>query len=187
MTIPELLAPAGEPKAFYAALAGGADAIYCALGHDFNARRMADNFTPETFERACRDAHLAGARVYVTINIVIQDDEMERALATVVQAWGLGADAFIIQDWGLFDEIRRRWPEVECHISTQANIHDARGVRWCGEHGAERVTLSRELSLPEIAAISREGVDLECFGHGAICFCYSGICLMSYFFGGRSA
>ena len=93
--IPELLAPAGEPKAFYAALAGGADAIYCALGNDFNARRMADNFTPETFERACRDAHLAGARVYVTINIVIQDDEMERALATVVQAWGLGADAFI--------------------------------------------------------------------------------------------
>lgn len=185
--IPELLAPAGEPKAFYAALAGGADAIYCALGNDFNARRMADNFTPETFERACRDAHLAGARVYVTINIVIQDDEMERALATVVQAWKLGADAFIIQDWGLFDEIRRRWPEVECHISTQANIHDARGVRWCGEHGAERVTLSRELSLPEIAAISHEGVDLECFGHGAICFCYSGICLMSSFFGGRSA
>jgi len=186
-SIPELLAPAGEPNAFYAALAAGADAIYCALGNDFNARRMADNFTPETFERACRDAHIAGTRVYATANIIIQDDEMGRALDTVALAWKLGADAFIIQDWGLFYEVKRRWPEVECHISTQANIHDARAVRWCGAHGADRVTLSRELSLEEIALIAEEGIELECFGHGAICFCYSGICLMSSFFGGRSA
>ena len=185
--IPELLAPAGEPQAFYAALAGGADAIYCALGNDFNARRMADNFTPETFEKACRDAHLAGARVYVTINIIIQDDEMDRALDTVALAWQLGADAFIIQDWGLLFEVARRWPEVECHISTQANIHDERAVRWCAVHGAHRVTLSRELSLAEISRIAQTGVEIECFGHGAICFCYSGICLMSSFFGGRSA
>ncbi len=185
--IPELLAPAGEPQAFYAALAGGADAIYCALGNNFNARRMANNFTPETFEKACHDAHLAGARVYVTINIIIQDDEMEHALETVALAWKLGADAFIIQDWGLLWEISQRWPEVECHISTQANIHDARATRWCAEHGANRVTLSRELTIAEMDQIAKTGVEIECFGHGAICFCYSGICLMSSFFGGRSA
>ena len=187
LNIPELLAPAGEPNAFYAALAAGADAIYCALGNDFNARRMADNFTPETFEKACRDAHLAGTRVYVTINIIIQDDEMEHALETVALAWRLGADAFIIQDWGLLWEISQRWPEVECHISTQANIHDARATSWCAAHGADRVTLSRELSIAEMDTIAKTGVEIECFGHGAICFCYSGICLMSSFFGGRSA
>ena len=185
--VPELLAPAGGPDAFHAALAGGADAIYCALGNDFNARRMAGNFTPESFEQACRAAHLAGARVYAAINIIIQNDEMECALEAAALAWRLGADALIIQDWGLFFEIGQRWPEIERHISTQANIHDARAVRWCGEQGAARVTLSRELSLDEIALIARTGVEIECFGHGALCFCYSGICLMSSFFGGRSA
>lgn len=119
---PELLAPAGGPEPFYAALAAGADAIYCGMG-SFNARRKADNFTDETFEAACRAAHLAGARVYVTVNIVIKEEEMSQALALVERCWRLGADAFIIQDWGLFFEIRRLMPEVETHISTQANIH----------------------------------------------------------------
>ncbi|MBQ6650591.1 MAG: U32 family peptidase, partial [Atopobiaceae bacterium] len=185
--VPELLAPAGTPDAFRAALAAGADAIYCALGNDFNARRSADNFTPETFAAACREAHLAGTRVYVTVNVVIKEREMPSALALVRQAWLLGADALIIQDWGLFAEVRRLWPEVECHVSTQANVHDARGVAWCGELGATRVTLSRELSLPEMAACAATGVECETFAHGAICFCYSGLCLMSSFFGGRSA
>ena len=185
--VPELLAPAGTPDAFRAALAAGADAIYCALGNDFNARRSADNFTPETFAAACREAHLAGTRVYVTVNVVIKEREMPSALALVRQAWLLGADALIIQDWGLFAEVRRLWPEIECHVSTQANVHDARGVAWCGELGATRVTLSRELSLPEMAACAATGVECETFAHGAICFCYSGLCLMSSFFGGRSA
>ena len=185
--IPELLAPAGTPDAFRAALAAGADAIYCALGNDLNARRGADNFTPETFAAACREAHLAGTRVYVTVNVVIKEREMGQALGLARQAWLLGADALIIQDWGLLATIRRLWPEVECHVSTQANVHDARGVAWCGELGATRVTLSRELSLPELAACAATGVECEAFAHGAICFCYSGLCLMSSFFGGRSA
>ena len=184
---PELLAPAGTPDAFRAALAAGADAIYCALGNDFNARRSADNFTPETFAAACREAHLAGTRVYVTVNVVIKEREMGQALGLARQAWLLGADALIIQDWGLLATIRRLWPEVECHVSTQANVHDARAVAWCGELGATRVTLSRELSLPELAACAATGVECEAFAHGAICFCYSGLCLMSSFFGGRSA
>lgn len=185
---PELLAPAGGPEPFYAALAAGADAIYCGMG-SFNARRKADNFTDESFEAACRAAHLAGSRVYVTVNIVIKDEEMSEALSLVDRCWRLGADAFIIQDWGLFFEIRHLMPEVETHISTQANIHDARGTAWCKEAGADRVTLSRELSIDEIAIIhDAVDIELEVFSHGAICFCYSGVCLLSSFTSrGRSA
>ncbi len=183
----ELLAPAGGPEPFNAALAAGADAIYCGLGNNFNARRSAKNFDDESFGDACRRAHLAGARVYVTVNVVVATEEMPRVLRLVRRAWLLGADAFIIQDWGLFHEVRRVWPQIETHVSTQANIHDARGVRWCADHGADRVTLSRELSAPEIARIAKEGVELECFGHGALCFCYSGVCMMSSLAGGRSA
>ncbi|WP_235815085.1 peptidase U32 family protein [Olsenella massiliensis] len=185
--VPELLAPAGSPEAFNAALAAGADAIYCALGSDFNARRGARNFTYQTFEAACRAAHLAGARVYVTVNVVIRTEELPRALALVRTAWLLGADAFIVQDWGLMAELRERYPQLELHVSTQANVHDARGVAWCRALGVSRVTLSRELSVAEIARIAREGVELEGFGHGALCFCYSGTCLMSSLAGDRSA
>ena len=186
--VPELLAPAGGPEPFNAALAAGADAIYCGLGNDFNARRGAKNFDDESFASACRRAHLAGARVYVTVNVAVSTEELPRVLELVRRAWRLGADAFIIQDWGLMAEVRRRWPEVETHVSTQANVHDARGVAWCRDvWGADRVTLSRELSLAEISRIAEEGVELECFGHGALCFCYSGVCLMSSMNGGRSA
>ena len=185
--VPELLAPAGGPEPFYAALAAGADAVYCGLGNDFNARRGAHNFDDDSFREACRVAHLAGARVYVTQNVVIKTEEMPRALALLRRAWLLGADAFIIQDWGLMAEVLRRWPEVEVHVSTQANVHDARATAWCGRLGASRVTLSRELSLQEMARIAETGVELEAFGHGAICFCYSGVCMMSSLAGGRSA
>ncbi|MBE6469267.1 MAG: U32 family peptidase [Coriobacteriaceae bacterium] len=184
---PELLAPAGSPDPFFAALAAGADAIYCGMG-SFNARRKAENFTDESFAEACRIAHLAGARVYVTVNIVIKDEEMADALELVRRCAALGADAFIIQDWGLFFEIRRLMPGVETHISTQANIHDARGTRFCAALGADRVTLSRELSVAEIAQIAETGVELEVFAHGSICFSYSGVCLLSSFAcAGRSA
>ena len=186
---PELLAPAGGPEPFAAALAAGADAIYCGMG-EFNARRKATNFSDDAFREACRAAHLAGVRVYVTVNIVIKDFEMPAALELVRRCSLLGADAFIIQDWGLFFEIRRTMPCVETHISTQANIHDTRGTAWCRAQGADRVTLSRELSVAEIAAIhgAVPDVDLEVFSHGAICFCYSGLCLLSSFaMAGRSA
>ena len=126
----ELLAPAGGPAPFAAALAGGADAIYCGLGNNFNARRGADNFDDESFARACRQAHLAGARVYVTVNVVVKWDEMQRVLRLIRRAWILGADAFIIQDWGLMAQVRKTWPGIECHVSTQANIHDGRAVSY---------------------------------------------------------
>lgn len=187
LRMPELLAPAGSPAAFHAALAGGADAIYCALGDDFNARRMAEGFDDASFEECCRLAHLLGARVYATVNIVIKQDEMTAALNLARRALELGADALIIQDWGLLFEVRRLLPHAEVHASTQCNVHDARGVRWCAERaGVSRVTLSRELPLPEIAACAATGVEREVFAHGAICFAYSGVCLMSSLRGGRS-
>lgn len=186
-TMPELLAPAGSPEAFRAALAAGADAIYCALGNDFNARRGATNFDDASFAAACDEAHVAGVRVYVAINIVIQSSEMAAASELIFRAYTLGADAFIIQDWGLLAEVHKCWPQIECHISTQANVHDARATRWCNQLGAHRVTLSRELSLPEIKTISATGVETEVFGHGALCYCYSGVCMMSSMSGGRSA
>ncbi len=184
----ELLAPAGGPEQLNAAVAAGADAVYCGFGHHFNARRGATSFDDETFAHACRVAHLAGTRVYVTTNVVVKADEMQRVLALVRRVWLLGADAFIVQDWGLADEIARWWPQIEVHVSTQANVHDSRGVAWCRDtFGVARVTLSRELSLPEIGRIAQEGVELEGFGHGALCFSYSGICLMSAMAGDRSA
>ena len=182
-TQPELLAPAGGPDAFAAALAAGADAIYCGMG-GFNARRKAENFSDDEFQDACRTAHLAGARVYVTVNIVIKDHEMAEALELVRRCASLGADAFIIQDWGLFFEVKRLMPELETHISTQANIHDRRGAEWCREAGADRVTLSRELSLAEIGEAAQAGIELEVFAHGSICFCYSGLCMLSVSTGG---
>ena len=185
--IPELLAPAGGPAELNAAVAAGADAVYCGYGNVFNARRGATNFGAETFAEACRKAHVAGARVYVTVNVVIRDEELATALGLVRRAWLLGADAFIIQDWGLLREVHRRWPQIECHVSTQANVHDVRGALWSVGQGAARVTLSRELSMPEIAAIANAGVEVECFCHGAICICYSGICQMSSSAGNRSA
>ena len=143
----ELLAPAGGAGAFYAALYAGADAIYCALGHDFNARRSADNFSEEEFQAAVKEAHLLGVRVYVPINIEIKTREIPRVLELVERAWILGADAFIVQDWGVHYELKRHFPFIETHISTQSNIHDRRGLLWCRAQGACRVTVSRELSL----------------------------------------
>lgn len=186
-TLPELLAPAGSPEAFRAALAAGADAIYCGLGNDLNARRGANNFDDKNFAEACRLAHLAGVRVYVTINVVIKQQELVHAAALIARAYALGADAFIIQDWGLLSLVRSLWPQIECHISTQANVHDARATAWCKDLGATRVTLSRELPLEEIAACAATGVEVETFAHGAICICYSGVCLLSSMSGGRSA
>ena len=152
----------------------------------FNARRKAENFTDDEFQDACLTAHLAGARVYVTVNIVIKDREMAEALELIRRCASLGADAFIIQDWGLFFEVERLMPELETHISTQANIHDRRGAEWCREAGADRVTLSRELSLDEIREAAQADIELEVFSHGSICFCYSGLCMLSVFTGNGS-
>jgi putative protease len=183
---PELLAPAGERSAFLAALSAGADAIYLGAG-EFNARRNAANFSFEELQELCDLAHIAGRRVYLTLNTLVLPDEVTRALELANKAWEVGVDALIVQDIGLLMRLAREMPQCELHASTQMNLHNSAAVRLVAELGAARVTLARELSLDEIGAIAREGVPLEVFAHGALCVCYSGQCLFSSLVGRRSA
>ena len=180
--IPELLAPAGDREAFLAAVAAGADAIYCGVTGQLNARRRAGGIAPAELAGLCELAHGHGVRVYVTMNVVVKQAELEGALAAARFVLGAGADALIIQDLGFIAAVRRACPDAEIHVSTQANVHDARGVRLCEKLGAARVTLSRELPLQEIASIAAEtSAELEVFSHGAICPSYSGVCMLSSF------
>ncbi len=186
----ELLAPAGGPAALHAAACAGADAVYLGL-ESFNARRGAENFTLETLREACDYAHLRGMNVYVAFNTLVLPKEYGGALECARQAYRAGADAFIVQDVGIASELSRTLPEARLHISTQMNTHNAAGIEAAARLGAKRVTLARELSIPEIAELSdvaRDlGLEVEVFAHGALCVCYSGQCLMSSMIGGRSA
>lgn len=150
----ELLAPARDREAFLAALAAGADAIYCGIAGGLNARRKAGGIVCEELPELCAAAHARGVRVYVTMNIVVKQAELAGAVEAAARCLAAGADALIIQDLGLLAEVHRALPEAELHVSTQANVHDARGVALCAELGASRVTLSRELPLTEIASIA---------------------------------
>lgn len=184
---PELLAPAGGPEALFAAVNNGADAVYLGM-REFNARRGAPNFGPRELEEACRYAHLRGSRVYVTINVLIRDDEMADVLRLVDAAWVSGADAVIVQDPGLMAEVSRALPEVRMHASTQVDAHDTGTVARLAEWGVARVTLAREVSLEGIATIvGSAAVEIETFVHGALCFSHSGQCLLSSVVSGRSA
>ena len=186
----ELLAPAGNAAALRAAVRAGADAVYVGL-ESFNARRGADNFTVGDLKEATAYAHLRGVRVYVALNTAVLPGEADEALECARQAYRAGADAFIVQDVGVAGELARALPEARLHVSTQMNVHNAAGVRAAARLGARRVTLARELSLPEVAALVRaaekEGLEVETFAHGALCVCYSGQCFMSSLIGGRSA
>lgn len=183
---PELLAPAGDPMALRAAVANGADAVY--LGADrFNARRSAGNFTMDELAEATRYAHLRGVRVYLTANILVLPHEMQDALTLVDEAWSAGVDAVIVQDLGLLSQIREHLPDARIHASTQMGVHESATARWLGSMGVSRVTLARETSLGQIGKLSAAaGIEVESFVHGALCFCYSGQCLMSSVIGGRS-
>ncbi|GAB4283050.1 MAG: DUF3656 domain-containing protein [Coriobacteriia bacterium] len=185
---PELLAPAGGPASLVAAVNNGADAVYAGLG-TFNARRGADNFDERSLAEATRFAHLRGARVYLTANTVVLPDEMQAAIEVIDTAWAAGVDAVIIQDLGLMRVVRKALPEVRIHASTQINAHNAASVAALAELGAARVTLAREVSVAEIRALVKAGGDteVESFVHGALCYSYSGQCLMSSMIGGRSA
>ncbi len=183
---PELLVPAGSIEPFIAAVENGADAIYIG-GRLFNARMNAGNFGDEILPHALDYAHARGVKVFVTMNTLIYDEEMEEAMEYARFLYRVGADALIIQDLGLGARIHRELPNFPLHLSTQATSCDAESVRVAKESGYERVVLSRELSLPEIEEVCRDGgADIEVFVHGALCICYSGQCQMSRFYGGRS-
>ena len=185
--LPELLAPAGGFDQMLAAIAAGADAIYAGLG-GFNARVSAHGFTDDEFLRGCVVAHAHGARVYVTLNVFVFDDELADAVALGAHAHELGADALIVADAGLACALRAAIPDVEIHLSTQAGVHSEGAVRLAADElGVERVTTARELAVDEIAALCATGVPIEVFCHGAICIGYSGACEFSALRRGRSA
>jgi putative protease len=187
--IPELLAPAGSMEAFFAAVAAGADAVYLS-GKQFGARKFAQNFSDEEIEVVIMYAHARGVRVYVTVNTLVHDRELPGVAGYLVRLYAMGADAVLVQDPGVAALAHEIVPGLVLHASTQLTIHNAEGVRWAHGMGFSRVVLARELSLAEVEAIAQAtadtGVGLEVFLHGALCYSYSGQCLLSSVAGGRS-
>ena len=182
----ELLSPAGSPEAVIAAVQNGADAIYLGL-ESFNARRGAKNFTAEEFEKAMRYCRIRGCKVYVTLNTLINDREIEDAVASARLASDLGADGIIIQDLGLIKAVRAALPDIPLHGSTQMTIHNLAGVEAAAQLGLTRAVLARERSLEQIRYITKNAsIETEVFVHGALCFCHSGQCYMSALIGRRS-
>lgn len=183
---PELLAPAGSWESLVAAVENGADAVYLG-GKSFNARQSAGNFDDREIERAVEYAHIRGAKVYITVNILLDDRELPDALEFLHFIQKSGADAAIVQDLGLVRLARKVIPELPLHASTQMTVHSLPSVLALKEAGVSRVVLARELSLEAAKEIVREsGAEIEVFIHGALCVCYSGQCLMSSLIGGRS-
>lgn len=182
----ELLAPAGSFEALVAAVENGADAIYLA-GQHFGARKFAKNFADEELRRGIDFAHVRGVKVFVTVNTLVFNDEFRDLvpfLATIREA---GADAVIVQDIGVMRVLRELFPDLPLHISTQATVHNSLGVKWLEDLGAERAILAREMTLNDITQMKEKtGAELETFVHGALCYCYSGQCLMSSVIGERS-
>ncbi|NFG62114.1 U32 family peptidase [Clostridium sp. CMCC3677] len=182
----ELLAPAGSMESLIAAINRGADAIYLG-GNKFSARAYASNFDNEMMMKAVDYAHGYGARVYVTINTLLKENEIKEALKYAGYLYDIGVDALIIQDTGLINLIQKTYTDFELHASTQMTVHNGEGAMYFTEKGLSRIVLSRELSLNEIKYISKDlGIETEIFVHGALCVCYSGQCLMSSMIGGRS-
>ena len=182
----ELLSPAGSPEAVIAAVQNGADAVYLGFG-DFNARRSAHNFTPDEFEKAVRYCRLRNCKVYVTLNTLVNDREMTAAVNAARMASEKGADAILVQDFGLAKVLRRTVPDIPLHASTQMSIHNLAGAEAAAQLGMTRIVLARELSLEEIRFISKHcSAETEVFVHGALCFCHSGQCYMSAMIGRRS-
>ncbi len=183
---PELLAPAGSKQALIAAVENGADAVYFG-GKVFSARQYASNFTREELEWAVDYAHVRGVKAYVTVNTLVKDSELEEASDYLEFLCNAGADAVIVQDLGILRLLREQLPELPVHASTQMTIHNIEGAKFLQEMGVKRVVLARELSLDEIKRIkSQTKVEIETFIHGALCFSYSGQCLLSSMIGGRS-
>ena len=182
----ELLSPAGSPEGVIAAVQNGADAVYLGFG-DYNARKNAKNFTGEEFEKAVRYCHIRGCKVYLTLNTLVADREIEDAVRFAKMASKFGADGIIIQDVGLISVLREAVPDMPLHGSTQMSVHNLTGAEAAAEMGLKRIVLARELSFDKIKFITQNcSIETEIFVHGALCFCYSGQCYMSALIGRRS-
>lgn len=182
----ELLSPAGSFEGFLAALSGGADAIYLA-GQEFGARAYAKNLDNEELLKAIDIAHLYGRKLYLTVNTLVKDREMQDLYDFLYPLYIQGLDGVIVQDLGVVSMIRKNFPRLPVHASTQMCICGATGAKYLSELGIKRVIPARELSLSELKALKEEsGLEVECFIHGSMCYSYSGQCFLSSFFGGRS-
>lgn len=182
----ELLAPAGGFDSLIAAVQTGADAVYMGFGA-FNARRSAKNFTDGEFASAVAYCHLRGVRVFLTLNTLLTDRELVQAAESLRKASAMGVDAILVQDWGLLALAREIVPDVPLHASTQMSLFTLGGANEAAALGMERVVLARELSRDEVREICAGcPAQVEIFGHGALCMCYSGQCEMSAVVGERS-
>ena len=183
----EILAPAGSMECLKAAIAAGADAVYTG-GALFGARAYAHNLTEEELLEAIDYVHLHGRRLYLTVNTLIKDREMEKQMYDyLLPYYRQGLDAVIVQDIGLFRFIRKHFPDLSIHASTQMTLTGVDGAKFLEKEGAQRIVTSRELSMAEVKKIADETeLEIESFVHGALCYCYSGQCLFSSFIGGRS-
>ncbi len=182
----ELLSPAGSMEAVAAAVQNGADAVYFGYG-DFNARRGAKNFTREEAAAAVSYCRLRGCKVNLTLNTLLTDRELPGAAELAAHASGIGVDAVIVQDLGAVRMLRQSAPDLPIHGSTQMSVHSLDGVKLCADLGMDRVVLGRELSRDQIAYICQHSpIEIEVFGHGALCMCWSGQCFFSSVIGGRS-
>lgn len=182
----ELLAPAGDFSCFQAAINAGADAVY--LGGDkFGARAYANNFSQDEIIEALRIAHLFQKKIYLTVNTLVKEKELNELVPYITPLYEAGLDGVIIQDMGVLLQLRRHFPKLELHASTQMTVTGVYGAEFLKKQGVCRVVPARELSLEEIKEIKvKTGLAIETFIHGAMCYAYSGQCLFSSILGGRS-
>lgn len=181
----ELLAPAGNYQAFLGAVNAGANAVYLA-GKMFGARAFADNFSDEELLRALDYAHIHNSKIYMTVNTLLKNKELELLCDYIAPFYQNGLDGCIVQDLGVFRLLKENFPKMELHGSTQMTVSSLEGAKYLTNLGFDRVVLSRELQSGEIKRITESGIDTECFIHGSMCYCYSGQCLYSSLVGGRS-
>lgn len=186
MKKPELLSPVGNMECLKAAIAAGCDAVYLG-GYTFGARSYAGNFSDEEIIEAVRLCHLYGIKVYITVNTLIYDSEVEMFLNYIDFLYRNNVDALIMQDLGMIDLVRKTYPNFDIHASTQMHVHNLEGVKFVQSLGLKRVVIARETSIDTIRKINNSSdIELEVFVHGALCVGYSGQCLISSLIGGRS-
>ena len=182
----ELLSPVGSVETLMPAINAGCDAVYLS-GKNFGARSFASNFSRDEIIWAIKTSHLFGVKVYVTINTLIYDIEVEKLLEYVDFLYRNDVDALIMQDIGMIDLVRKTYPKLEIHASTQLHIHNLEGVKFCESIGIKRAVLARETPIELVEEIKKNSkVEIEIFVHGALCQSYSGECLMSALIGSRS-
>lgn len=182
----ELLAPAGNMEALKAAIANGCNAVYLGM-QKFGARAYSDNFDIENLKEAVEYAHLRDVKIFVTMNTIVFEDEIDDMKEQIQQLNDIGVDGIIVQDLAVFDYVEKNFEDMEVHCSTQMGIDDLEGALLCKELGSDRVVLAREVPIEKVKEIKRDAdIPIEIFVHGALCVSYSGNCLMSGLIGYRS-